>query len=118
LEKAAGAWDEAALEGCKSAVLFSLVEDIGTAPLAAADAMLTYLSNTSTPELIRQVLTITPADLDRVLQSRLLALFDQSKTLLVIVTNPKKVDRISKQFEELKVSLKEISSLEDYLTTK
>ncbi len=111
-------FDSDAVEGAKSAVIFTLVSEVDTVPLAADNAFLTYLSQSPIPKMIQEVLAVKPEDLIRVLKTRLINLFDPSKSLTAVAVNPAKIEDTQKLFGQLGVELEIIEDIEGYLTSE
>lgn len=110
-------FDPHLVEGAKSAVIFSLVSEVDTVPLAADNAFLTYLSQTPTTKMIEDVLAVKPEDLSRVLKSRLIHLFDSSKAITAVAVNPGKIDDTKVQFSTYGLNLEVIDDIELFLTS-
>lgn len=110
-------FDPHLVEGAKSAVIFSLVSEVDTVPLAADNAFLTYLSQTPISKMIEEVLAVKPEDLSRVLQSRLIDLFDSTKAITAVAVNPGKIDDTKEQFAQYDLNLEVIDNIESFLTS-
>jgi Zn-dependent M16 (insulinase) family peptidase len=110
--------EDSAIDGAKSGVIFSIVNREDTISHAAIQSftnqVLKKVKATYNRDLLTQVQETTKADLHRVLNKYLVALFEPKKSNVVVVSSPGKVDEIAEGFKSLGFDMN-TASLDDVI---
>ncbi|KAJ2964301.1 hypothetical protein NQZ79_g838 [Umbelopsis isabellina] len=110
--------EDSAIDGAKSGVIFSIVNREDTISHAAIQSftnqILKKVKATYNRDLLKQVQETTKADLYRVLNKYLVALFEPKKSNVVVVSSPGKVNEIAEGFKSLGFDMN-TASLDDVI---
>ncbi|KAG2182380.1 hypothetical protein INT43_007310, partial [Umbelopsis isabellina] len=110
--------EDSAIDGAKSGVIFSIVNREDTISHAAIQSftnqILKKVKATYNRDLLKQVQETTKADLHRVLNKYLVALFEPKQSNVVVVSSPGKVNEIAEGFKSLGFDMN-TASLDDVI---
>jgi len=103
--------EDTALEGSKSASMFTILSKEENYEMAALQSLVKYIKNVGpngNKQLLLEIQRVKKEDVIRVLDSYIRGLFDTKNTRTVITTNPSKVDEITRGFEKMGRKLSDV----------
>lgn len=108
-------WDPVQLESCKSSLLFEMIDEQKTVTLASEQSLLSFYFDTDKKfkrEFMDSITRVTEADLTRVGNEHMAALFDPGKSKCAVCVNPTRIDEIQQGFQRLGRELQVYKSID------